>query len=446
MTAGMNRQGHNIVLFLDTPRAEGELNHRFFVASPEDCDERQIVRYAETARANLTGEDYLAISRPVAQVSRGQTRSGLELLVLAGITTGDPSQTARLRERLNAMLHSFQDTSLPVETDSTGLLIPSRRIAELQQQLRVELAPGSARAASAARPARTGVWNAPRLKFGAVLVLLAVAALSIVIVIAQNRKSGGSPPQNGESPKPSDGEKRDWKFLSDDSGWAKLAELTGLPVDWKLADASRWAERLMKTADPDWNAQQQASPDGLRGNIKVLDLLHAVSSTASPERTPDADSVSNKWLSLQGKDAESFSGFWMDLKKRGNPNTAALKKLLHDWERALVSLSKSKESDIPTALRQELMDFAKKASVLPDKVASPIQILVQTDLRRFLEITEIMDGASFAEAAGKSKYGEAWNSRHWHERLDSLKGLSTDGQLPADLRRFFEALNGSVGR
>ena len=149
MTAGMNRQGHNIVLFLDTPRAEGELNHRFFVASPEDCDELQIVRYAEAARANLTGEDYLAISRPVAQVSRGEQRPGLELLVLAGITTGDPSQTARLRERLNAMLHSFQDTSLPVETDSTGLLIPSRRIAGLQQQLRVELAPGSARAASA---------------------------------------------------------------------------------------------------------------------------------------------------------------------------------------------------------------------------------------------------------------------------------------------------------
>ncbi len=434
LTAGMNRHAHNIVLFLDTPRAEGELNHRFFVASPDDCDERQIVRYAGAARANLTGEDYLAVSRPVAQVSRGQTRTGLELLVLAGITTGDPSQTAQLREKLNAMLHSFQDTSFPVDTDSSGLLIPNRRIAELQQQLSAELAPGSAIVPKRARP---GVL--PILKFGTMLVLLVVVAVSIGLVLALKKKSGGNSQQSGESPEsPNDG-KNDWEFLSNDPSWKQLAQLTGLRPDRKLAAANLWAESLMKAADPNWDAQQRASPERLKENTEVRRLLEAVSSAASS----DAKLVSEKWLFLRGRDAESLLGFWKDIKTL---NAAALKQLLHDWEGALVSLSKSNGSDIPPDLRNELTDFAKKVLALPDKVAPGIQILVETDLLRFLSITKIMDGNPFAEAVKSSELGTDWTSRTWDVRLKRLAELSTSPKLSDGLQKFFKTLNGSIGR
>ena len=190
-----------MTLFLDTPRADG-LNHRFFVTSPSECDESEILKYSGDARESLSGVDYLAVSRPVLQVSRSQVRDGRELLVLFGISTQDPGRTSILRRRLEKMLNSILDAPIPVDDPSVGMLVPSQQIAEFERELRGEHHLVAPSRSPSSRKSDSHVRKGIR---GAMVVTLAVVAVGFSILTwkrSHQRRGGDQTKSDGDRESP----------------------------------------------------------------------------------------------------------------------------------------------------------------------------------------------------------------------------------------------------
>lgn len=451
MNAGDSHKCHGAVLFLDTPRAGEGLNHRFFVAHPAGCDEAQVVHWARQARENSSGLDYLAVSRPVSQVLRGQARSGTELLVFAGISTGDSERNAQIRARLNSMLDMLQREQVAAEGNGLGLLLPSRKIAEFQRELRsqTEAAQDSTESAGPPAPSR----RQGKLKL---LLMLSLIVVFGAVVLAQiGAPHGKSRPANDKSPESASKEKKgarsfsskkepepDWSFLRDDPYWQSLTRLTAFHGGQANATAAQsWANSLLTAADPRWQAKE-VTPGDLKNNKHVGNLLDAVRSASRETSRPDAESVSMQWLSsLPSNDTKDISEFWAALSKPKSMSATALKKLLLDWEQKLI-VAASHPTDLAN-LGEELRPFA---ALTKEPATTAIQILAQPDIDRFLRMKAFFDSVEFSNAIGQSAYGEDWRSRDWTERLRKLKGLSTDGQLPGPLRSLCNELNSSVIR
>ena len=469
MSAGMGRKGCRMLLFLDTPRAGDGLNHRYFVASPPNCDEEEIVRYARQARANQNGPDYLAAARPVSQISRGQTRTGLELLVFAGIATGDAAQNTRMRARLDSMLDSLHEAPVAIEDGGVGLLMPSRQIAEFQSELRAEAVPVQHPNSGAAPPVGKRLRNnvksrncrvtavAEMIYHNKKKLLLMLSTIAAGVLLLAQR---GTPPPEAQ-PTPSSqpaipffGKKLDpepdWSFVQREADWQNLARLTAPPRDQSNAAAVKlWAKALLTAADPR-SQVGEATPGELKQNERVKSLLNAVKSASRETQQPDAESVSKQWLSqFPSNDTKGLSEFWDALEARKVRKAAALKAVLFEWEQKLIGTAHD-PPDV-AGLREELRPFANMRQQRTAAGSTEIQILVQTDLDRFLRIEKLMNSGGFSDAVADSRYGKsesgtAWKSCTWPERLENLKGLSGDRKLPEPMRELCNKLNNALTR
>jgi hypothetical protein len=420
-----------MLLFLDTPRASGGLNHRFLVASADAGDEQRIVHYSQAARAAEAGDDYLAVSRPAEQVLDGQTRTGLELLVLAGISTGDSARTNALRARLEEMLHSLPDGPVVVDGAVNGLLIQDARIAAFERELRERATPPASSTTSPAR-SRHVVRNA---------LLVGIPALVIPFAATRKPKEAGQVPPTGVEKtsifQREDRARQAWSFL-DEPDWSKLARLTGLPQDANPEAIASWAARLLKEADPD--GTPAVTPEEVRQNTEVLKLLSSVQAHGE-----NAEALSKAWLNaLPANDQTGLLEFWRALEAKHPRRASHVKIVLAKWERAIGELAQGSTPGAE-ALRGELSAF-KTISAPAVEALPPVQILVEADRRRFERVNAFLASRAFGALAKQSDSGTEWESRDWEFRLMKLPKLSTDHnrEFPDDVRRLCEKLNAAL--
>ena len=413
------------VLFLDTPRAGEGLNHRFFVASPPDCDEEEINGYAVRARKTPDGSDYISCSRQVLQITRGQIRDGLELLVLAGVAMDNPSMTSRVRERMISMLSTLPDFPVPVH-GPPSLLIHSDQIEGFERELRGEVAAVSC-GSEKSMPYQTP--SSPKAIRRIPMKLICIALFACIVIctclfashirqVGKNKDSSGKAnTKQGSGQTTATGDMRripgtiaDWKFL-DEPEWKNLASVTGLPPGADDEAKSRWAGALLIEAEPGCHARNPCRDIQRNDNVKLL--LNAVPPSGDSSK---ADAVSKKWIELRGGQAEGLSEFWTALNERfgkrpgGIISSMRMKELLREWG-------------------QTINEKGQTATVTTE-----IQILMEADLQRFLHVQEFMNGDEFISDIGKSAWGKDWKQSSWLDRLEKLDGLSKDGKLEKDDR------------
>jgi hypothetical protein len=456
----MPQNSDQFIFFLDTPRAAGGLNHRYFVASLLNNDESKITHYATLARENLIGRDYIAVSRTAAQVSRGQEREGLELLVLAGISTANETHTAQLLQVLGTMLDSMPDAPVPVEQSSKGLLLPSRRIADMECELRAELNqninPPSERLAANAKAARhTRAANTRGRYF---LLCIAVACGTLLGIAAgvwklshwQTETPSTNKPNPGKghpvSPSAEEHQRGDWRFLENDLKWTNLGRVTGLPDDWNAATAASWATQLLKEADPlAVITNEFIKPDDIHNNSKVGLLLSSVEHVMESGSPVVDSSVSKEWLRLSGNDASKLNNLFRDLTPGGadGKNIGTLKICLLEWSRAVIAFADD-NAGVHDALKVEATRNADSLRKLIVAQSGAIPVLVNADLMRLEFVTGFLNGEDFAKAVEESAYGKDWRSREWPERLKQLHDMSTDGKLNPAVKRLVVRLDAAA--
>jgi hypothetical protein len=442
-----------MILFLDTPRATEGLNHRFFVASPENCAESEIKRYAQSARRSLAGADYIAVTRTALQVSRGQARNGRELLVLADISTRDPTSANMLRNRLNEMLNSMPDAPIPVDNPSAGMLVPSRQLAAFERELRGEFS-------LADTPLKSRIHESGRSgKRPSQFMLFAAMAIIAVIIGAawqkwHNRDSGGltgsedntgqttaNARNEGNGSNPSGGTAHegdgDWGFLRTDNDWRILANLCGLKSTWRAEDAKGWALELLREAETDSSrvAVREVSADDFKRNNDVNELLAPIRTFVPAGQGTDPDSLSEEWINLRGNEGQALSAFWNALKgPNGKQKVSAiqLKKLLVKWELAMHTLKMSDQDAVKGVnLSQQPRGGAE------------IRILVKADLKRFEAIQNFLMAGSFLDELKKAGY-DNWESRTWKEKLQLIPGMGSSSGMNKDTREFCKSLDAAV--
>jgi hypothetical protein len=451
----MPQNSDQFIFFLDTPRAAGGLNHRYFVASPANNDESKITHYATLARENLIGSDYIAASRPAAQVSRGQEREGLELLVLAGISTADATRTAHLLRVLGTMLNSMPDSPVPVEQSSHGLLLPSQRMADMEHKLRAELnqdisaSPGRPESnAEATQPAKVAKG---RRHFPLRIIFVCGTLLVVALGVWKLPYRRTEEPFTGK-PVPSDGHRisvpiekqhrEDWKFLEDDPIWKNLGSLTGLSDNWDVAAANTWASQILMESDPSviiTNGPTNSAD--VRDNLNVRLLLNSVENVIKSGTPIDSASVSKEWLRLSGSNATKLNNLLRDLTPGDaeSKNIGTLKTCLLEWSRAVITFVDDK-SGAPQPLQAGAIHSVNSLRKLVSDQSKAIPILMNADLQRLEFVTEFLNSDEFAKAVEVSAYGKDWQSREWQERLNQLHDMSTDGKLAPAVKRLIERL------
>ena len=350
-----------------------------------------------------------------------------------------PVRTSSLRTRLEEMLCSIKDAPVPVDGAAIGLLIRSPQIADFELELRREATPVGPRKMPPAHKSKAVAWKA--------FLMLSIVFAVVVFVVAQKGKHGDeSPPPDklskSERQKPLS-EGQDWSFLSVEGDWRNLAQFTGLRSDWDRPEVTLWAASLLRAADPDWGGTV-ATPDELKQNDRVKALFKAVQSAHLPS-PHGAESVSNAWLgSFPENDRKGLSDFWKALEDRKIGTSTKLKRILIKWEQALSDLSRN---DLPelAVLRDELQPFTKIESQRATGVSETIQILVETDRRRFLRVDGFLTGDSFSKAVAEGSDSEIrWQSLDWPKRLDKLKKLSKDGNLFQPIQELCKKLSDAV--
>lgn len=454
----MPQNSDQFIFFLDTPRAAGGLNHRYFVASPVNNDESKITHYATLARENLFGRDYIGASRPAAQVSRGQEREGLELLVLAGISTADAERTAFLRRLLQTMLDSMPDAPVPVDQSSQGLLLSSRRLADMERTLQAELkrSPSCESLISNAKTDdrakatnRSGCY--PFLLIAIVcgtLIGMIVAAWKLSYRQTETPRANKPYPSNapGISQSSAKHQREDWSFLENDPNWQNLGRLTGLLEKWDVADAVSWATQLLQEADPSAGfTKELIKPGDIHDNSKVGLLLSSVEHVINSGSAVDASSVSKEWLRLSGNDASKLNNLFRDLTSGGadGNNIGTLKTCLWEWSRAVIAFVDDK-TEVPQALQVEaILDADSLRKLVADR-SKAIPVLATADLLRLEFLTAFLNSEEFAKAVEESAYGKDWHSREWPERLKQLHDMSTDGKLNPAVKRLVVRLDAAA--
>lgn len=442
-----------MILFLDTPRASEGLNHRFFVASTENCAEARIKSYAESARQGLNGADYVAVARTALQVSRGQVRNGRELLVLADISTQDSASTNMLRNRLKEMLNSIPDASIPVDDPSVGMFVPNSQLAEFERKLRDEFPLADTPPKSRTHEGgNSGKGRSRYMKFAA----MAVIALVIGVVWQKwhgrdaRGPTGSAHPtgqttsnagQGGSGTTPSGGaaheEDGDWSFLRTEDDWRTLATLCGLKSPWRAKEAKAWALDLLREADPDSSrdAMREVEADDFKRNNHVNELRGLINSFIHSGKGTDPDSLSEEWINRRGNEGQAISLFWRALKgPDGKDKVSAiqLKKLLVEWERAIHTLKMSEPDALKGAnLSQHPRDGAE------------IRILVIADLKRFEAIQNFLTTGSFLKEVKDAGY-DNWVSRSWEEKLLYILRMGNSTRLKKSYQDFCKGLNAAI--
>ncbi|MEI7912289.1 MAG: hypothetical protein WCK77_21870 [Verrucomicrobiota bacterium] len=450
-----------MILFLDTPRADG-LNHRFVVASPVNCDESEILKYSGDARESLNGADYLAVSRPVLQVSRSQVRDGRELLVLADISTHDPGPKNSLRRRLNEMLNSIPDAPIPVDDPSIGMLVPSHQIAEFERELREEFLPIAPSRNPPFQKSDRHVKSGIR---GVMFVTLAVVAVFSILTWKLSHRRGGEYPtesdggsvspttvKNDGTANPSKGRTRrsstekdeEWSFLRENE-WAHLAELTGLRSGWTAKDANTWAANLLREADSNIDVVQEVTPDILKYDNNVNELLEAFRSAPINASMPDADSVSEAWIGRRGNDGRALLDFWVALREKSkeqNVSALKLRNLLATWEQALDTLKEDDEV-------KKSLDNGRISEVSPRHKPPTIghlksDILLEADLRHFRSVESFLRSDYFLGAIKDTGSGDRFEALLWQKKLMVIHDLGINREIPKPIAKFCKSLDDAV--
>ena len=438
-----------ICCFFDTPRAADGLNHRYFIGSPVKSDEALITRYATLARESLTGPDYVAVSRPAVQVSRGQEREGLELLVVAGIPMLSDAGKAQLRQFLEVLLDSLNDSPMPVEGAANGLVLPSQRIADMDRKVRAFLGSANNRPLGSTmsvskKPQPELSRRSSRNRIPYLVTIVCLLAAGLVAWGLTHRKSSYSSSSHGnpsplpssDSIEPSSGPK-DWDFLrKENSAWPELGRLTGLPERWNrdVATAEKWASNLLREADPLslTAANIGRKPTDIQTNDKVKVLLNTVENLKSKHSNPDPKNVSLEWLKkMTSLNSTILNEFWSAITKNNKQpeDIFALKSCLSDWTQKLLIFV-----DEPANVSKNLLSPEDTTLLrnLNNEVSPKIQVVTNADLERFRLIEKFFQSEQFSSIVQKSDYGKDWRSRGWPERLEKLKSLSKDANLSED--------------
>lgn len=436
-----------MTLFLDTPRANGGLNHRFFVTSPNDCNEATIREYAQRARENVIGTDYLAASRTVHQVTRGQVRDGSELIVLYGISTNDPDINNILLKRLKEMLHLVSNEPIPVCTPSFGMLVENQQIEKFERELNNEYSMvESPYSPSIQRPTHSG-----RKLFGPrrILALMSVVAIAVsfpqLMTSLGGKGNGGSDKGTASQTQRSDEqgtekapkEFEDWSFLRGEE-WKRLGGLTGLKEEWTTKEAEDWATNLLREADPSQDTKQVLSdglkPNDFKQNREVSKLAELC------KENNDADRISEDWLNQIGNDSARILDFWKELKELAKDNkveSLALKNLLRAWIQEVRTAEESEESS--------------KVLIAPSpKEANPnrITILVKNDLKLFDEVEQYLTSDKFFKFVGVQEPKE-WKKAEWSSRLQLIRGMvvpEQDDKCKQHHKGIVDPLNSCIGK
>jgi hypothetical protein len=424
------------ILILDTPRTGDGLNHRFFVANPNDCEETQVVRWAQQARENALGVDYLAVSRPVAQIYRGQTRHGEELLLYAGISTKDPNRNAALRARLGTILDTIQQGPSMGERLGAGLLLPCSRLEEFQNMLRKCPDVPSAPPEGSERGPR---WSNDKIKRGLkMLGMILPPAVVGVFLMAQcdGRAKDKSPTSSRLSePRLPQAPRDEWSFFQNDSAWKQLARLSGFNgTGPQCTEFKAWAKNLLEEVDPALQLSE-VSPSELTQNKRVNDLLNVVRSANQSDLQCNAETVSSKWLELlPPNDRQGIENFRAGLrafrkKNQKETNPIDVKRILLEWEGQLAKIDRLPKSN-PDAVR--------------DLNASHIQFLTQSDVTRFERLRNFFEGDDFATSISKSLYGKDWTKSEWSKRFELLDKLRKDNNWEGPVKNICGELSASL--
>jgi len=189
-----------IQLVAETPRA-GKWNHRFIVSSTGDLSDSEVAKVVATARRNLQGEDYLAVSVKTAQSVSGRT--GDEILVLTGIEVNKLSGIqrqqimAQLEQRL-AELAVLVTEKIDWEQEGQALLVKRVELANWEKDFKGLPIAKKVKPPVEKLPARK--WHPGQLKLaGGVIGILLVLGLYFLI----GSRLGSNSPQSSsiESPK-----------------------------------------------------------------------------------------------------------------------------------------------------------------------------------------------------------------------------------------------------
>lgn len=252
-------------LILETPRAAGERGHRFFMAKLDACGEVDAAECLAAAARHTEGADYLAASRRVSQVLRGQQRKDApETLVAAGLPLLSEVQRAALRAHLDHCLSTWEERHSTESGAEQGLRVASPLLQswedEMYQILDIKT---SARAGEnlAEQPRSDGC--------GKVLATVLLIGLALV-TFAGWHLWGKVQSYFGDGPNVSTtSEETLEQKLRQDRGWRELAALTGLksktPVDINL-----WQQRVTPYLR-EANDEDAAFIKGLSGENSRLD-------------------------------------------------------------------------------------------------------------------------------------------------------------------------------
>lgn len=441
------------ILFFDTPRGADGRNHVFLASQRGKEHEQRILAASYAARRSPTGKNHLAVSRRVSQLTRGQSRSGDELLVFCGFEVLDEGTKDRLLERLKDMLGEI-DQEILDGMEGHGVVIVSPLIGRYEEEL---LGMQGVSGEKARRNHGKAVFV-----FCLMLAVLVGVLSAIGLLSGDKDRAGNGRSENGhmsdsgdsEISQPQDGysnrsettpafNARDWEFLNDGE-WKQIRSLTGSssdPIDSTVVD---WAERFLREFDPDSRTDVHRLDDELRNNDNVSLLLRSLPPSEGSIDSV-ATTVTNRWLGLRGHDAISLVEFWKAL-NNGNPPPdapAALRVLIDSWWRATDELleNSSELSWNRRGLRETL-----GGGGLDGRDLEGFRIPSELDLRMFLEVRAILENEGFVGMLQNTASGDNWLSSEWEMRFRKLKVLGTESDIDPQLSAFCRELSAGLDR
>ncbi|MFK5970751.1 MAG: hypothetical protein QM487_11620 [Candidatus Marithrix sp.] len=128
---------NKLQLLIETPRA-GKWNHRFIVADDNSLSESKITKFIATARRNLQGDDYIAVSSETAQSISG--RKGKEILVLVGIDIKQLSdvECQKIEQKLACIdIETFITETIDWNRDGKELLVRRPELIEWEKDFNI---------------------------------------------------------------------------------------------------------------------------------------------------------------------------------------------------------------------------------------------------------------------------------------------------------------------
>lgn len=388
-------------LILETPRASGERGHRFYLARLESAEELDAAECLAEAARHLEGGTYLAVSRLVSQVLRGQNRKDApETLVAGGLPVLSTAQRAALRAHLDRCLAIWDQRHAVESGVEKGLRVASPLIESWENEMYQLL--GLQATARTSLPQKKPSGGGCRKLLLAVLVMVLLLAGFLGWQLWRKVQSFFA-----ESPSAfTSTEETTAQKLGLDRGWRELAARTGLQNNTPQ-EVARW--------------EQAIAPYLLK-----LDKEDAAFIKALNGDNTQLDATLDRWQRAAASDSarQPLINFREFATLAGCATHEEALGLIRHWEASLIDYSKKDNGE---GVRKSIAPVLAALNSLP-KAVSEWTVVTPADLRRWRLISEwLATDAAFHARVDGWLTSKTWGPTMGQNEIRNLRDIASKG-------------------